>query len=124
MYFSRATPLSHAEFQGQNKSRTGQTVPQGHFERFRNFRDKKSPVRDIYIRDGSQVRSSFYIMPRKRKDCPICGKKNLLKLSNHLAGVHELSATQRQPFLIRAKCAPLDLEVVLTELYRLIGRMI
>ena len=85
---------------------------------------KKSPVRDIYIRDGSQVRSSFYIMPRKRKDCPICGKKNLLKLSNHLAGVHELSATQRQPFLIRAKCAPLDLEVVLTELYRLIGRMI
>ena len=63
-------------------------------------------------------------MPRKRKDCPICGKKNLLKLSNHLAGVHELSTAQRQPFLIRAKCAPLDLEVVLTELYRLIGRMI
>jgi hypothetical protein len=95
--------------------------PQGHF---RDFRDKKSPVRDIYIRDGSQVRSSFYIMPRKRKDCPICGKINLLKLSNHLAGVHELSATQRQPFLIRAKSAPLDLEVVLTELYRLIGSMI
>jgi hypothetical protein len=55
-------------------------------------------------------------MPRKREDCPICGKKHVLKLSNHLAGVHELSSTQRQPFLIRAKSAYLDLEVVLTEL--------
>ena len=42
-------------------------------------------------------------MPRKRKDCPICGNKSLLKLSNHLANVHQLSCKDRQSFLIRAK---------------------
>ena len=30
-------------------------------------------------------------MPRTRKDCPICGKNSLLKLSNHLADFHQLS---------------------------------
>jgi hypothetical protein len=58
------------------------------------------------IRDGSQARSLFYIMPRKRKHCPICGKRNLLKVSTHLADIHELSSVQRQPFLIRAKVTP------------------
>ena len=29
-------------------------------------------------------------MPRTRKVCPICEKKGLLKLSNHLANVHKL----------------------------------
>lgn len=63
-------------------------------------------------------------MPRKRKHCPICGKKNLLKLSNHLANTHELSSVERQPFLIRAKAAPSDLEAILTELYKLIGSVV
>ena len=94
-------------------------------------RDQKGPS-DIqysgtsgtkFIRDGSQARSSFYIMPRKRKHCPICGKRKLLKLSNHFADIHELSSEQRQPFLIRATIAPSDLETVLTELYNLIGNM-
>ncbi len=34
---------------------------------------------------------------------------------------HELSSQERQPYLIRAKPTALDLENVLTELYRLIG---
>ncbi len=60
-------------------------------------------------------------MPRKCKDCPICGKRALKRLANHLADVHELSPQERQPYLIRAKPTALDLENVLTELYRLIG---
>ena len=40
-------------------------------------------------------------MPRRRKDCPICGK--------------------RSSYLIRAKTTPLDLETILTELYKLVG---
>ena len=38
-------------------------------------------------------------MPRRRKDCPICGKKNLVKLSNHLADIHQLSAEERKYYL-------------------------
>ena len=38
-----------------------------------------------------------------------------------MADVHELSSEERQPYLIRAKATALDLENVLTELYRLIG---
>jgi hypothetical protein len=60
-------------------------------------------------------------MPRKCKDCPICGKRALKRLANHLADVHELSSQERQPYLIRAKLTALDLENVLTELYRLSG---
>ena len=60
-------------------------------------------------------------MPRKCKDCPICGKRALKRLANHLADVHELSSQERQPYLIRAKPTALDLENVFTELYRLIG---
>ena len=30
-------------------------------------------------------------MPRKHKDCPMCGKVGLVRLSNHLADVHGLS---------------------------------
>ena len=60
-------------------------------------------------------------MPRKCKDCPIYGKRALKRLANHLADVHELSSQERQPYLIRAKPTALDLENVLTELYRLIG---
>ena len=58
-------------------------------------------------------------MPRKCKDCPICGKRALKRLANHLADVHELSSQERQPYLIGAK--PTALATVLTELYRLIG---
>ena len=38
-------------------------------------------------------------MPRRRKDCPICGKRNLVKLSNHLADIHQLSAIERKYYL-------------------------
>ena len=40
-----------------------------------------------------------HLLPRKpnrrRKDCKICGKKSLLKISNHLAEVHHLSREER-----------------------------
>ena len=62
-------------------------------------------------------------MPRTRKDCPICPKKRLVKLSNHLADVQCLSSAERQTYLIRAKTTPLDLETVLSDLYKLIGNM-
>ena len=42
-------------------------------------------------------------MPRRRKDCPICGKRNLVKLSNHLADIHQLSAEERKYYLSGAK---------------------
>jgi hypothetical protein len=60
-------------------------------------------------------------MHRKCKDCSICGKRALKRLTNHLADVHELSSEERQPYLIRANPTALDLENVLAELYRLIG---
>ena len=37
-----------------------------------------------------------------RRICPICGKQNLLKLSNHLSQNHGLSSEERRPFLQRA----------------------
>ena len=43
-------------------------------------------------------------MPRRRRDCPICSKKNLAKLSNHLADIHQqLSGEERQHYLSKAK---------------------
>ena len=42
-------------------------------------------------------------MPRRRKDCPICGKRNLVKLSNYLADIHQLSAVERKYYLSGAK---------------------
>ena len=42
-------------------------------------------------------------MPRRRRDCPICNKKNLAKLSNHLADIHQLSGAERQHYLSKAK---------------------
>ena len=59
-------------------------------------------------------------MPRTRKDCPICGKKSLLRLANHLADFHQLSPRERQHHLIRAKVSPSDIEALLKELHRLI----
>ena len=47
-------------------------------------------------------------MPRLRKDCPLCGKQGLLKLSNHLADYHHLSKKDRQQYLRQAKILPLD----------------
>ena len=58
-------------------------------------------------------------MPRTRKVCLICGKKGLLKLSNHLANVHKLSSEERQSYLIRAKRTPVDIATVLIELRKL-----
>lgn len=42
-------------------------------------------------------------MPRRRKDCPICGKRNLVKLSNHLADMHHLSCEDRQQYLVQVR---------------------
>ena len=58
-------------------------------------------------------------MPPRRKVCPICGKKGLLKLSNHLANVHKLPSEERQSYLTRAKRMPVDIATVLTELHKL-----
>ena len=41
-------------------------------------------------------------MPRRHKDCSIRGKRNLVKLSNHLADIHQLSAKERKFYLSRA----------------------
>ena len=39
-------------------------------------------------------------MPYKfRKVCPICGTPNILRLSDHLRQVHQLSVGERQPYL-------------------------
>jgi len=42
---------------------------------------------------------------RTCKNCPVpnCGAKYLVKLSNHLAQVHDLSPQERRPFLQEAK---------------------
>ena len=39
---------------------------------------------------------------RNRRDCPICGNRDLLKLSNHLSQTHGLSSEERQRWLQRA----------------------
>ena len=45
----------------------------------------------------------FRIMAhRNRRHCPICGKQDLLKLSNHLSQAHQLTSEERQPLLKRA----------------------
>ena len=41
-------------------------------------------------------------MPQRRRDCPICSKKNLAKLSNHLADIHQLSGEERH-YLSKAR---------------------
>ena len=40
---------------------------------------------------------------RRRKDYPLCGMKNLLRLSSHLARVHKLSREDRQQYLSQAR---------------------
>ena len=47
-------------------------------------------------------------MPRLRKDCPLCWKQGLLKLSNRLADYHHLSTKDRQYYIRQAKILPLD----------------
>lgn len=46
-------------------------------------------------------------MPYKYKRvCPICQRPNVIHMSSHLAMVHELSATERSPYLKRAVLCP------------------
>ena len=46
-------------------------------------------------------------MPYKYKRlCPICQRPNVINMSSHLAMVHELSATERSPYLKRAVLCP------------------
>ena len=47
-------------------------------------------------------------MPRTRKDCLLCGKKNLCKLSNHLADIHRLSSEERRIYLSDAMSSCAD----------------
>ena len=47
-------------------------------------------------------------MPRLPKDCPLCGKQGLSKLSNHLADYYHLTIKDRRPFLMQAKTFPFD----------------
>ena len=42
-------------------------------------------------------------MPQRRRDCLICSKKNLAKLSNHLGDIHQLSGKERQLYLSKAR---------------------
>ena len=56
-------------------------------------------------------------MPRLRKDCPLCEKQGLLKLSNHLADHHHLSTRDGQYYLRQAEILPLD--CILKELMKL-----
>ena len=62
--------------------------------------------RDFLMRDTFKrlqlVNKAVGSMPRRRKDCPICGKRNLVKLSNHLADIHQLSAEERKYYLSEA----------------------
>ena len=58
-------------------------------------------------------------MTRMRKDCSICGKQGLLKLSNHLADFHQLSSKERQLYLMQARTFPLDINTMLKELIML-----
>ena len=51
---------------------------------------------------------SLYHAASTYKDCPLCGKQGLLKLSNHLADYHHLPAKDRQYYLRQAKILPLD----------------
>ena len=53
---------------------------------------------------GHQYRKVFIIMKRRfRKNCPLCDKVELLKLSNHLAQQHSLSRVNRAKHLKTAK---------------------
>ncbi len=51
-----------------------------------------------------EKQKSLCLMPRTRKDCPLCGKKSLCKLSNHLADTHQLSSEERRVYL-KSSCA-------------------
>ena len=46
---------------------------------------------------------AVYSIPRMRKDCLFRGKRNLVKLSNHLANIHQLSAVERKDYLCGTK---------------------
>ena len=70
-------------------------------------------LKKIYLDSSNISNNSFAIMPRMRKDCPICGKQGLLKLSNHLADFHHLSSKERQAYLMQARTFPLDINTLL-----------
>ena len=53
----------------------------------------------MYINQKTKKTRSFGSMPRRRRNCPICGRENLAKLSNHLADMHGLSSEERQVHL-------------------------
>ena len=54
---------------------------------------------DTFKRVQLVVNRSWLHAKKAYKDCPICGKRNLVKLSNHLADTHQLSAVERKDYL-------------------------
>ena len=77
---------------------------QNTFAKLLDDKVKLTDKRKLLQRDGEEYLPTFLeiignqlddCIPRqenrKRKDCPLCGKKNLVKLSNHLADIHHLS---------------------------------
>ena len=76
----------------------------------------RGPFVNKYLVSSANSIRSFVNMPRKRKDCPICGKQGLLRLANHLADFHQLSSKDRQAYLMQARTFPLDLQALLKEL--------
>ena len=65
---------------------------------------------DILLNRPGNLRDSFRNMSQRRKDCPLCGKQNLVKLPNHLASVHQLPREKRQPYLTQAGFKALELD--------------
>lgn len=43
---------------------------------------------------------------RRRKECPICKKEGLLKVSNHLTMVHNITGKRRKTLCKQAKSFP------------------
>ena len=85
---------------------------QNTFAKLLDDKVKLSDKRKLLQRDGAEYLPTFLeiigdeldeCIPRQikrnRKDCPVCGKENLAKLSNHLADVHNLSKEKRKEYL-------------------------
>ena len=90
------------------------------------FEDATEPMYGYLLVDNRDVTSKQYrlwtnILPnefqnvyealegqpkgRRKRKCPICGKQDLVKLSNHLADVHHLTREERLQYLKCTKTA-------------------
>jgi hypothetical protein len=46
------------------------------------------------------------VYKRVCRTCPICGSKDLVRLANHLADVHQLDVAERKKYLQEARLQP------------------